>query len=439
MAGHRWRRQPAPGLLAGTLLLGALSACGQDGTAWRTRELASWPACYTEGRVPLLSGPDLQIAAAGRGFAAAWIQCEGSRTNVWTSRCQSGDWTAPQPVGTSTADRYPALAINASGESTALWVSGGVSGGGPMWEARLSPSRGWSAPAQIDAGSGSSTRFPRVFMRADGDVVAAWSERADPLSLLRARRRVGGRWEDHEALPVDVAAGSFHPLLDADAYGNVRAVWADGRGSWTARYRFGAGWAAPDLVEPRGGAGALDVSGNGDALVAWLGAAGVLVQRFERDTGWQPPERVHLGSSAIDTVSVALGRLGGVVAWGGSGPTGPAVWGSRRPSNGSWESARLLGPGYFPTASIDDAGHGLVGWTDTVGDVDHARLVAVTFSPAAGWGPAETIGSVPMRHVDRAVAIDAGVGVVLFADHPMPTVPPDVVTLTAAFTAPCGP
>lgn len=421
----------------GALLVGALSACGEDGAAWRTRALAFWPACYTGGRVQVLSGPDLQLAAAGNGFAAAWIQCQGSGTNVWTARLEAGDWTALRPVGTSTADRYPALARNASGEATVLWVSGGVSGGGQMWEARFSPSAGWSAPAELDAGSASSARFPRAFMRANGDVVAVWSERADPLSLLRARRRVGGRWEDHEALPVDVAAGSFHPLLDADADGNVRAVWADARGFWTTRYRFGSGWAASDLFDVRGFPGALDVSSDGDALVAWLSSAEVLVRRFERDTGWQPPERLHGSSSIINGVAVALGRFGGVAAWGASGPTGPAVWGSRRPTNGSWESARLLGPGYFPTASINDAGHGLVAWTDAVGDVDHARLVAATFSPAADWGPAETIGSVPVRLVDRAVTIDAsGVGVVLFADHPTPGGPSDVVTLWSAHTRP---
>jgi hypothetical protein len=381
----------------------------------------------------LLSGPDLQIAAAGNGFAAAWIQCEGSRTNVWTARWEAGDWTAPQALGTSTADRYPAIALNASGEVTVLWVSGGASGGGPMWEARFSPSLGWNAPVQIEAASASSTRVPRVFLRADGGAVAVWAERADPLSVLRARRRLGGRWEDHEALPVDVAAGGFHPLLDADADGNVRAVWADARGSWTARYRFGSGWAAPDLIEPRVTATALDVSRDGDALLAWLGNAGVVVQRFERDAGWQPPERVHESSGVTSGVGVARGRLGAVIAWGGSGPTGPTVWGSRRPGNGSWESARLLGPGYFPTASIDDAGHGVVAWTDTLGDVEHARLAGATFSPGGGWEPSETIGSVPMHAVARAVAIDdSGVGVVLFADQPTPHGPSDAVTLWSA-------
>jgi hypothetical protein len=370
----------------------------------------------------------LQLARSGGDGVpvAAWIQCDSSGTNVWVSRRESGEWTPARPVGTATDDRYPAVASSASGQAVVLWVSRGA-----MWEARFSPQSGWSA-AQLDAGSSTSARYPRVFMRADGGAVAAWSERADPRSLLRARRREDGRWDEPEALLVDVAAGALDPVFDADAAGNVRAAWSDRTGSWTARYRFDGGWEGPELIEPRGGADALAVEADGAALLAWRRVAGVLVQRFDRVTGWQTPEAFDVGAVGVDTVSVDHGRLGGLVAWSGATMGGSTVWASRRVAGGSWETARVLGRGYYPAAAIDDAGKGVVAWLDAVGEIDSGRLLATTFS-SAGWGAAETIGSVPARYIDRAVTIDQdGTALVLFADHPWPVASPDTVTLWGA-------
>lgn len=323
-------------LLALWCVLALLPACSPRDTlepAWQSQPMASWTACYdsvTSRRIPVLRAPGPRLLADAEGrFLAVWIQCQGSRSNAWSSRFHpASGWSVPQPIGTGSDDRWPALAVNPAGEATALWsTSSGV------WENRFAPASGWGLPRQMDIGDFGT---PDVFLRSDGNAVTIWASRADPTSALWASRRLAGVWSQAEALPLDVPAGSLHSAVGSDAHANITAAWSDPAGGlWTVRYEFDSGWATPASidVERRAVEPALSVASDGVALLAWreTPSSALLARRFVPGAGWGAALRVDMASNEDPPYhpKADLGPQGGG-CWRGIRITdrkcGPAVW-----------------------------------------------------------------------------------------------------------------
>ena len=260
--------------------------------------MALWTACYdtvTSRQIPVQREASPQLAAlADGGVLAVWIQCEGRRSNLWTSTFRSASgWSVPHAIGTGDEDRLPVLAVNSRGDATALWSSMGR-----LWEGRYDPASGWGPPRSVDLGSFGT---PSLYMRQDGDAVAVWPESSPLTSTVWASRRVGGTWNRAEGL--NVGPLGFSLTSTADAAATVTAAWSYGVGSlWVARFGFDTGWSAAEPLEESASID-LVISGSpeGSAALVWRegGSSAIRARLFTSSGGWGPAARLDAGPIRI--------------------------------------------------------------------------------------------------------------------------------------------
>ena len=145
-------------------------------------------------------------------------------------------------------------------------------------------STGWTlttTPLETDVNGVSITNIPQLGMDGDGNAIAIW--RAAPTGgndRLRYSRYNGTSW----GTPGNVDNGfsdSFEASLAMDSEGHAIVVWreyADAMASvystWANRYRAGAGWTGPVLLESDETASIsapeVNMDYNGNAAVVWL-------------------------------------------------------------------------------------------------------------------------------------------------------------------------
>ncbi|MES1175638.1 MAG: Ig-like domain-containing protein [Myxococcales bacterium] len=272
--------------------------------------------------------------ASGTALEAAFTSGFTIRDGVWGK--------AETALGTVTAyDLSSQVAVASDGgkRAVAAWAQSG-STAYEIYASFYSEGKGWATPAKVNTGT-SSARYPALAMNASGNVTVVWMEFDATLgNSIQGRRYVGGAWDPAQArldLPATPAVTPDTLTVAMTAKNESHVVWSsysydstagvDYWGVWTRHASAAGTWDAtsPYLAYAQVSSGvgwpslAFDAAGNG--FCAYQFAAGspvkvtTFVHRYVASTAkW--------GSSAIGaTPSDSYGQAVGLA----TDPTGGAV------------------------------------------------------------------------------------------------------------------
>jgi hypothetical protein len=181
------------------------------------------------------TGPQVAVNASGDA-TAVWKQHDGSRHNIWSNRysAKTGTWATAQLIETNNSGHaYDAqVAMDAGGNATAVWYqSDGTRNN--IWSNRYSATTGtWGVAQLIETASG-DTRAPQVAVDASGNATAVWDQHDGSRYNIWSNRysAVTGSWGQAELLETDDAGHARAAQVAVDASGNATAVWHQSDGT----------------------------------------------------------------------------------------------------------------------------------------------------------------------------------------------------------------
>jgi lysophospholipase L1-like esterase len=223
-----------------------------DGHRWTTpQQLPRGPAL--EAEAPALA------AAPGGALWLAWVGFDGLDDEIYASRWQAGDWSAPLQVSADDDqphlyDRQPRLAVAADGTAWLAWTGHNDGADDEIYAARWDGSA-WSPEQAVSTDDETLDISPDLILDDEGRPWLAWTARLD------SRRRIlvsywdefRGAWADETLVssPLDDAVDEARPALALDGEGTVHLAWLvagpEGRGL-AHTWRFGARWLEPRLA-----------------------------------------------------------------------------------------------------------------------------------------------------------------------------------------------
>ncbi|AKU96688.1 hypothetical protein AKJ09_03352 [Labilithrix luteola] len=265
---------------------------------------------------------------------------------------------------------------------------------------------------------------PRVAMRPDGTVVAAYYERATTSHdvVCTRERSSNGTWSPVSTLAVTGIGWWQEPSppafeLAADGAGNVTAlVDADRENGGLLAFRApaGGGFGDPSFLTAEAlGNFTFAVDASGKALAVWSeGAAGsglVKAAAFSPATGWGATDSLGLGDVGLSVgLSATPDRDGSMSVLGGRlfEDGGTRVQTTTRERDGGWNAPTELAdfPPFGRIAS-DGAGRAMVAGSNWSSECTFKSGV-VRRDASGKWGGAESIpGAAPDRTVIRDIAL----------------------------------
>ncbi len=347
------------------------------------------------------------------GAGAMALYLDGSTRRLSALRLSSGLWepavALSEPIDQGTEF---ALVTGPGGTAMAAWVTEPTASPrrSHVVTRRFTPATGWLAAEHLDEAFAGTARDPVLTPLADGaTVVLLWTRDdggldASALSVATSRFTLGGGW----TAPSALAPVAWAPELGATGDGGALALWttrADGTDTVVAR-RLGVDgtWAAPETVSAAPAQSVrLAVNAAGEAIAAWLVEVwsgysvrnDVWASRRDPSGAWSSPASLESSAASVYFPAVALDDAGrGLVVWSEANAVAAAEL-----QLGSWTTARTLATGLSnvgqTAVALDDVGGALVTFTDSVYDHQTANyfsdVFAVRYRAASGWGPAQEI------------------------------------------------
>jgi hypothetical protein len=275
-----------------------------------------WRKPVVLGEVQTMMAPEPSIGVGQDGDAIVLWHAFGVIKSAF--RPAEGTWQTPVDVSDPHLESYvPELAVDASGDASAVWMQEDGSQG--SIHSAYRPAGGeWGEPTLVSE-AGESAGDANVAINADGDATAVWSGEESGLRTIRAALRpAGGAWESPASIstPGNTVVGFPQVALDGD--GDTIAAWADTTDESsnyalaTVSYRpAGGGWGPPEELSEDGGNGypldvVFDTSGN--AAIAWERDNGKdnVVQVAYRPTEGDWEEPTDLSESGTDAMDASL-------------------------------------------------------------------------------------------------------------------------------------
>jgi hypothetical protein len=231
---------------------------------------------------------DFPKVAMGGGTAfviAGGPGAEPGGGRLWAIRMSAaGSWDAPLLLDDAgTLDMQPQVAMNPSGEATALWKKMDNPTWSSIWSARYVAGSGWSAPVAVETDNTHRATAPRVaYEQQTGSALAIWVQFDGSVDRLTTNRYTPGTgW----GTPLSINSGSIGtfgtPSLAVDAVnGHAVVAWTRSFQTWALRYTAGVGWGTPQAAPSPAADGVgyttvavptCAIDGNGDAVVVWMG------------------------------------------------------------------------------------------------------------------------------------------------------------------------
>jgi hypothetical protein len=133
--------------------------------------------------------PDVAADARG-GAVAVWQQWNpvNNGEDIWSNRFEpGGGWDDPERIEErDSGATEAAVAADASGNATAVWIQAGVGTGDRIWSNRLSTSSGWGEAELIDTDEQGIT--PEVGCAPAGEAIAIWARGSNTRTTIFASR-----------------------------------------------------------------------------------------------------------------------------------------------------------------------------------------------------------------------------------------------------------
>ena len=240
------------------------------GTGWGAAQMLEYGA--SSGGT---GNPRVAIDSSGNVILVWSKSVPGSR-DLWSKRYTFGvGWGAAEPVEDMVGTSYQSeLVADANGNATVVWVQfTGVTGTiESAWANRYTPGIGWGTPELIETSDSGHASSPELAVDASGDVTAVWTQDDGTANNLWANRYTpGSGWGEAEL--VDTNSSGLSPArLTVDAEGRVTAAWTRNAYLWATHYTPGIGWGTAELID----AGAWEVEGQqvaadpqGNVVAAW--------------------------------------------------------------------------------------------------------------------------------------------------------------------------
>ena len=231
-------------------------------------------------------------------------------------------------------DGDPIVAVTPTGDALAVWKRSG--GGGDLWGNRFTLGAGWGTASQIVADAGASQTIGRHDLAIDtsGNGMLVWGQLdiagGAGNNAIWFKRFTGGSWQSGAntvATAVPNTQGFVStPVLRMNAGGAATVVWGDVDNSLRAAS------AAPQAVAfgnpstlRNAGSGPWDslpvigMDDAGGAMVAWVEPVGsnLTVSRLTAGAGWSAPEVVEPYPDPSYTPALAMNASGNaVLGWG---------------------------------------------------------------------------------------------------------------------------
>ncbi|MBI3977782.1 MAG: hypothetical protein HY331_06315 [Chloroflexi bacterium] len=343
--------------------------------------------------------PAMAIDATGQ-VTLVWADTTAGTPQIlgrrWTA---GGGWGAAVVVASGASLARPAVAVVPStGAAAVAWLSGS-----DVFY-RLWPQTSGVLGAAGQISNGGVLASPAVAADGAGAVHVFWIGASGSAADLFHRVDRGGVLGSVEALSGGTAE-SDPPAAAADGTGAVHVAWADsGSGNREIFYRSwsGAAWSAPANLSGSAGYSALPAlsagATAGTVVLTWSdnNVGGAIAWRiYTRELsggGWSAPVDVS-GDTGNLTTSASFVGGDGVrhFVWSRPSTFGGSV-GYRNLSSGAWSArstvASLSGGLGSPAIAVDGAGRIVVGWSD--GGVGGAADVYAAVGSAAAATPTPT-------------------------------------------------
>ena len=256
--------------------------------------------------------------------------------------------------------------------------------------------QGWEAAAAIDA---------------DGNSLALWDERTTQDQLWSRSRPSNGSWGPVTEFNPALQTVSVYPVVRISAAGFATAVWTDQTGVWTADRPSGSNWNAAHLLISGVSSPIFVMDSLGDAAVVWTvggprntSGSVMVVQRPAGGT-WTAQRIVTSGVHVIAD-QAGIGADGAVVVvWEtynatctryGCSVSNYAQHASRQnPGTTSWvDSGSLLGPdraSHQARVALDSTGDAVVAAVNSAGNF----AAATQGSSGGAWSAFKTVVTNP--------------------------------------------
>ena len=251
--------------------------------------------------------------------------------------------------------------------------------------------QGWEAAAAIDA---------------NGNSVALWDERTTQDQLWSRSKPSAGNWGPVAEVSPALQTVSVFPVVRISTAGFATAVWSDQNGVWTSDRPPASNWDAPQLLIPGVSNPVFVMNSQGDAAVVWsvggprsTSSSVMVVQRSALGT-WTAQRTVASGVHVIAD-QAGIGANGAVVvAWEtynasctkhGCVLSNYALHASRQnPGTTPWvDSGSLLGPDkalHQARVALDSIGEAVVVAKSSAGDYTSA----MQGTSGGAWSPFHT-------------------------------------------------
>ena len=335
------------------------------------------------------------------------------------TRAPGGAWSAPVPVGDSTADaETPQVGVDAAGNALLTWRAKGP---GDYLRYATKPAGGpWSAADDVtDPAEGIVTNEYELVVTPSGQATVVWEHYlpmpTDRRVIQAATRQAGGAFGDPETIS-SATTNTWSPVVAVNDAGVATATWhqdtatADSDVKAATRTPDGT-WSAAEDVSAAGGdddAPDVVVDSAGTATAVWNRYDGLVgkLQYSSRPAGgtWSEPAGPHAsGDRRFRHPSLAIDPSDRITAVYVvfSGP-GSVVTASTRAPGEPWAAGVPLSPSGDGSASeaevaMDDAGQATVIWLRTEtppGYVLETRSLDTQAPLASGLSlPAATVGT----------------------------------------------
>ncbi len=241
--------------------------------------------------------PRIAVDASGNAFCI-WQEYDGLRWNIrFNQYTNAMGWGNDILIETNSGDaQYPYIAVDPSGNATAIWKQfDGVHQN--VMASHLSSGNIWDNPIPIENGTGEVYNL-QIANDKTGHVLAVWRQYDGIFWNLMANMYTNGvGWGTDHAIETN-AGDAFFPVAAFDSEGNAMVVWQQSNGSiyriWANYYSVMTGWSDAVLLETEdlGNAQYPQVAfyPNGDALAVWYQNDGsrynIVACEFSKTTGW---------------------------------------------------------------------------------------------------------------------------------------------------------
>jgi PKD domain len=415
-------------LLALVVAMLSTVVSGASAAAWLAPKDISAVNEVVEGR------PEVAVDPAGDAVAIWERRVGGAEIVEASERPAGGDWSEPEVLSLPGEEgKRSQVAIDASGDAIAAWVTEESIGSFVIRSAVRPPGGAWSEPEDVSE-SIAAAGSPLLAIDAASEAVAVWTAFDNPDVIVQgAVRSASGAWSEPDNLSP---AGQDVTPLEApdvaiDGAGNAIAVWKlEGGNDIIQAAMRAAGqedWAAPDDISDAGqdtAEPAVAMNDLGDAVAVWTRVDGTdTVQGAVRPAGdaWAEPDDLSASGHDAGQPDVAIDGAGEAVAvWRRHNGSNFIVQAAARPAGGAWAEPDDLSAsghdGMSPVVAMNEAGSAAATWFRS--DGTDLRVQAAVRAPGGEWPKPDTLSAAGEDAGLPQVGLDAaGDAIAVFGRH----------------------